>query len=615
MDAVKTPAPVEHGTLEKNEKWKIGFAPVDIHGRQLLDLSNKGGWKACIFIFGNEVAERMVFFGIAANYVTFLFSKFHQSFPDSVNMTTNFLGTSCTTPLIGAFLADAYLGRYWTIAIFSVIYMGGLICLTVSAALPSLKPSEVGCTPLNNFLGVCTQPSAAQMGFLYFGLYVVALGSGGIRPCVSAFGADQFNANDPSQKKMLGVFFNLFYFMIAVGMVFSLTGIVYIQDYVGWGWGIGVLAVAMAVANVIYFLGTPLYRHKLPSGSPLTRIAQVIVSAWRKRGADIPADETLLYEVYDRESAILGSRKLLHTRFFRFLDKAAVETEVDNQMEAGASIPVSPWKLCTVTQVEELKSLLRMAPICATSIIVNTVFFQLVNFSVQQGLTMDRRLSRHFVVPAASIPVFAALFILVIMPLYDRLYVPILRRFTGHPRGTTLLQRIGIGLTLSTISVVIAAVVERKRRQLAYSYALEFNPIAIIPFSAFWLVIPYSLVGMAEIFAAVGQLEFFYDQAPDGMRSLGTALFSVAAAAGSFIASLLVTIVKRVTKNSNSDAWVSNNINTGHLDYYYWLLAVLSVINLLLFVIVAPRYEYKVNITDQKQKQQLVSNDNLLFQG
>ena len=69
----------------------------------------------------------------------------------------------------------------------------------------------------------------------------------------------------------------------------------------------------MAVAVVSFFVGTPLYRHQKPGGSPLTRIAQVIVASFRKYGVKIPADKSLLYEVSDKESAIEGSRKLEHT--------------------------------------------------------------------------------------------------------------------------------------------------------------------------------------------------------------------------------------------------------------------------------------------------------------
>ncbi|XP_024517499.1 protein NRT1/ PTR FAMILY 8.2 [Selaginella moellendorffii] len=542
-----------------------------------------------MFLAGNEVAERMAFFGIATNFITFLVYKIHFTFPDSATIITNVLGTSCLTPLIGAFLADSYLGRYWTITIFSIIYLIGLIMLTIAAIAPSLRPPSTGCAELNLFLGTCQRASRSQLAFLYLSLYTVALGSGGIRPCVSAFGADQFDPDDPRESKSLAVFFNIFYLMIAIGIAVSLTAVVYIQDFVGWGWGLGVLAAAMLLATIIFLAGTRSYRHRIPSGSPLTRLAQVIVAAVRKRNLPVPDDESLLFEVYDRESAIPGSRKLQRTHHLRFLDKAAVETEAEKILARSSPSAITPWRLCTVTQVEELKSLARLVPIWATSILLNTVFIQLVNFSVQQGLTMDRRLARSFTIPAASVPVFAAIFIILVLPLYDRALIPALRRITGHSRGITFLQRIGIGLFLSMLAVVAAALIERKRRAIAYATGRALNPLETLPYSALWLIVQYSLVGLAEVFAAIGMLEFFYDQAPDSVRSVGTSFFSTGGAAGSYVASLLVTVVKRSTSVS---PWLSNNINVGHLDRYYWMLAVLSGVNALVFMALARRYEY-----------------------
>ncbi|KAJ7545404.1 hypothetical protein O6H91_09G119000 [Diphasiastrum complanatum] len=536
----------------------------------------------------------MVYYGILANFVTFLVYKFHHSYPDSANIVINFMGTSSLTPIIGAVIADSYLGRYWTIAIFSTVYFVGLVCLTISAAVPSMRPSNVGCTQLEIFLGVCEKPSLRQTAFLYFGWYVVALGSGGIRPCVAAFGADQFNEEDPAEKKNLDLFFNWFYFMINLGGLLSLTGIVYIQNYLGWGWGLGSLAFAMAVANIIFLAGTPLYRYKLPSGSPFARLAQVVVAAVRKRNLKVPEDSNLLFEVYDRESAIIGSRKLPHTRTLRFFDKAAVTTSSDmvDQSKPSASDP-NPWRLCTITQVEELKVLWRLLPIWATNIMVNTVFSQVLSFSVEQGFTMDRSVGKHFTILSASVPVFAPIFVFIFLPLYAKLYVPMVRNWTGHQSGNTHLQRVGAGLVFSTLAALAAALVEGRRRHLAYATGLAQNPLATLPISVFWLLPQYAFIGLAEVFASVGQLEFFYEQAPDSMRSIGTSFFSTAAAAGSYFASLLNTILRSATKSTGQSPWVNNNINLAHVDYYCWLLVVLSTINFVIFVVVAHRFEYR----------------------
>ena len=114
-----------------------------------------------------------------------------------------------------------------------------------------------------------------------------------------------------------------------------------------------------------------------------------------------------------------------------------------------------------------MKSLVRVVPTWATTIILNTVFLQIVNFGALQAFTMDRRLM-SIVVPAASVPVAAALFILFFLPFYDRVLVPLMRRYTGDPRGITFLQRIGVGLFISILAVIAAALIEKKRREVQF---------------------------------------------------------------------------------------------------------------------------------------------------
>lgn len=187
----------------------------------------------------------------------------------------------------------------------------------LSAILPGMRPSNAGCTPLKVNLGTCEQASARQNALLYTALYTMALGTGGIRPCVSSFGADQFDVEDPKENAQLTSYFNYFYVSVTLGATFSLTLVVYVCLYVSWGWGYGTLAMLMAVSNIFFFIGTPFYRHRLPSGSPLTRLAQVGVASVRKWKTKVPADPNALYEVYDKESAIVGSRKLGHTATLR----------------------------------------------------------------------------------------------------------------------------------------------------------------------------------------------------------------------------------------------------------------------------------------------------------
>ncbi|PHT55600.1 hypothetical protein CQW23_04086 [Capsicum baccatum] len=205
------------------------------------------------------------------------------------------------------------------------------------------------------------------------------------------------------------------------------------------------------------------------------------------------------------------------------LDKAAVQLEGTNKQ--------GKWRRCTVTQVEEVKILTRMRPILLSTIIMNTCLAQLQTLSVQQGTLMDPSLGK-FDVPAASIPVIPLVFMSVLIPIYEFLFVPVMRMFTGHPTGITHLQRVGVGLVLSAISMAIAGAVEVKRKN-------EFNHHNHRT-SLFWLSFHYAIFGIADMF---GLMDFFYSEAPAGMRSLATSFSFLSLSIGCYLSSAFVELI------------------------------------------------------------------------
>ncbi|XP_010262765.1 PREDICTED: protein NRT1/ PTR FAMILY 8.1-like [Nelumbo nucifera] len=536
-----------------------------------------GTWKACPYILGNECCERLAYYGMSTNLVNYLKFQLHQHNVVAANNVTNWSGTCYITPLIGAFLADSYLGRYWTIASFSIIYVCGMTLLTLSASVRGLKP--------NCEKDVC-HPTEAQSAVCFVALYLVALGTGGIKPCVSSFGADQFDDTDEVEKKYKSSFFNWFYFSINIGALLAASVLVWIQTNVGWGWGFGIPAVAMAIAVMSFFSGTRLYRNQKPGGSPLTRFCQVVVASFRKFQVKVPSDKSLLYETADVESVVKGSRKLDYTEQFSFLDKAAVQTETDH-IKGFAN----PWRLCTVTQVEELKAIIRLLPIWATGIMFSTVYSQMGTLFVLQGNTMDLHMGPHFQIPSASLSIFDTISVIFWVPIYDRIIVPYARKFTGHKNGFTQLQRMGIGLVISIFAMLSAGILELVRLRMVRRH--NYYDLDHVPMSIFWQVPQYFLVGCAEVFTFIGQLEFFYEQAPDALRSLSSAISLTTVALGNYLSTLLVTIVTDVTTRHGKLGWIPDNLNKGHLHYFFWLLAILSVLNLGAYLLVARWFTYK----------------------
>ena len=272
---------------------------------------------------------------------------------------------------------------------------------------------------------------------------------------------------------------------------------------------------------------------------------------------------------------------------FSFLDKAAVETEKDDIKGL-----VDPWRLCTVTQVEELKSNIRLLPIWATGIIFTAVYGQMGNLFVLQGEQMDKYVGNsNFQIPSASLSIFDILRVIFWVPVYDRIMVPVARKYSGHKNGLTQLQRMGIGLFISIFSMVSAAILKLKRLEMVRrknSYELKTAPLSI-----FWQAPQYFLIGCAEVFTFIGQLEFFYEQAPDAMRSMCSALSLTTVALGSYLSSLLVTIVTSISAKNGKPGWIPENLNYGHIDYFFWLLGVLSVLNLCVLLLISNWYTYK----------------------
>ncbi|XP_027775285.1 protein NRT1/ PTR FAMILY 5.2-like [Solanum pennellii] len=531
----------------------------------------------------------MAFYGISTNLVIYLSNKFHEGTVKSSNNVTNWVGTVWLTPLIGAYIADAHLGRYWTFLISSAVYLMGMCLVTLCVTLKSLRPPSCGKGIKD--IDCPKRASSFQIGIFYCALYIIAIGTGGTKPNISTMGADQFDDFEPKEKFQKLSFFNWWMFSIFLGTLFSNTFLVYLQDNVGPGVGYGLPTAGLAVSIVVFLLGTRYYRHKTPSGSPFTRIAQVVVAATRKWKVVVPNDPKELHELsYEEYASSPGIFRIDHTNSLRLLDKAAVKT--------GDS---SPWTLCSITQVEEAKQMIKMLPILIATFIPSTMLAQTHTLFIKQGTTLKRGIGPNFEIPPASLTAFITISMLTTIVVYDRFIIPILRKYTKNPRGITLLQRLGIGLVLHITVMIVASFVERKRLSVAREHGItELKQIVPLPISV--LFPQFILMGVADNFVEVAKLEFFYDQAPNSMKSLGTAYATTSLGVGYFLSSFLLSTVADVTKKNGHKGWILDNLNVSHLDYYYAFYAVLSFINLLFFIVVAKLFVYNTEINKELQE-------------
>lgn len=559
------------------EEKRVHDSSVDYKGRVPLR-SSTGVWKASLFIITIEFSERLSNFGITANVISYLTKVIHQDLKTAAKSVNYWAGVTTMMPLFGGFLADAYTGRFSMVLLSSLVYLLGLSLLTMSQFIPSLKPCDVeGCEKARKIHEVA----------FFLAMYSISLGTGGHKPCLQSFGADQFDDDHAEERKKKLSFFNWWNIALCCGLFLGVTVIVYIEDNVSWGVAILILTITMAVTVATFYLGKPYYRYRLPEGSGLTPMLQVLVAAIRKRKLPSPSNPALLYEVpsYKIQGRLLG-----HTDRLTFLDKAAVleEEEITNEMKHN------PWRLATVTKVEEMKLVLSIIPIWLTSLPFGLCVVQTATFFVKQGATLNRKIGHNFEIPPASIYSLSAVGMITSVVIYDKILVPFLRRATGNERGISILKRIGSGMIFSVVTMSVAALVERKRQKIAEEDidVLDGEKNVELPMSVFWLAPQFLILGLGDGFTLVGLQEFFYDQVPDSMRSLGMAFFLSVLGAGNFLSSFLITAVDHITEKDGK-GWIGKDLNSSRLDKFYWLLAAINSVNIFAYVFFARRYTYK----------------------
>ncbi|KAF8750226.1 hypothetical protein HU200_012481 [Digitaria exilis] len=496
-----------------------------LHVPLLKDKKRTGSKQQRLFL-GFECLESTAFSGISTNLVVYLETVLHGSNLASASKVTTWFGTSYLTPIFGAIIADTFLGNYNTILVSLAVYLLGMVFVTISAFLPTAA-----------VLGGSSVFGAQTIAFI--GLYLVAIGSGGVRSSLLPFGAEQFHDDNATDRENKGSFFSWFYLCVDFGPIVSGLFIVWIQDNVSWGLGFSIATACLAIAFAAFVLATPMYKRRMPT-------------------VKVPGDVDMLYEVND---------------------KAAIITESDFE-EVTEEVVGSSWKLCTVTQVEELKILLRLLPIWATSIVMSSAYAQMTTTFIQQGSVMNMSVM-SVSVPAASMSSFEVACVLTWVLLYSKVIVPALRSFGSEP---SQLQRMGTGRLLVALSMAVSALVEMKR----LDGAARGEEITIA-----WQIPQYFLLAGAEVFCYIAQLGFFYAEAPDTMKSTCTSLALLTIALGSYLSSFIYAVVAAFTATAGSPGWICDDLNQGHLDYFFWAMAAMCTLNFAVYSGFAKNYKLK----------------------
>ncbi|KAL9376363.1 hypothetical protein Peur_030483 [Populus x canadensis] len=519
--------------------------------------SPKGGIRALFFIIANEALERLASFGLSTNMILFLTREYGMDAASGAQILFLYSAAGNFMPIIGAFLADTYVGRYPMIGFGCIASLLGMVLLWLTTIIPGATVASCA-----QFSSICNNDATTpQLLFLYFCLGLMSIGAGGIRSCSLAFGADQLSKRDSLKHAgILESFFSWYYVTSSASVFISMTCVVYIQEAMGWKVGFGVPVVLMILSTLSFFLASPIYVKPKAKASWLIGFARVLVASFRKRRIELSLLDT--DELYHHRK---GSALVVPSERIRFLNKACVikNPEEDLMPDGRAS---DPWSLCTVDQVEELKALIKAS-------------------------TMNRHMiTSNFEIPAGSFYAFLLLSATMWIALYDRVIIPLASKITGKPTRLGLKQKIGIGILVSAASMSVLAIIERVRREIAIREGISDIPDAVTHMSAMWLLPFYFLLGFSEAMNGVGLNEFFYTELPKSMSSVASNLFSIGLSAASLVASFIVSNVRGFISEANQESWVSSNINKGHYDYYYWLLSSLGFANFIYYLACSKAY-------------------------
>ncbi|CAI0549382.1 unnamed protein product [Linum tenue] len=550
-----------------------------------------GGMIAATFVLVVEVLENLAFLANASNLVLYLSKFLHFSPSGSANIVTNFMGTSFLLALVGGFLADAYFSTYCIYLISAVIEFMGLSVLTVQAGITSLKPPSC----VTNTSIPCEEANGEKAAMLFTGLYMVALGVGGIKGSLPPHGAEQFDETTQLGRKQRSAFFNYYVFCLSFGALIAVTFVVWIEDNKGWQWGLGTATTAIFLSIPVFILGSPTYRTKIPTGSPITTLFKVLAAAiYNACKSRSPSNAimgmetsscsttTTTSEGEDRTDQSKTPNKTTATESLNFLNRATGNKNAAYRMLQ-----------CKTNEVEEVKIVVRILPIFMSTIMLNCCLAQLSTFSVQQAATMNTKLG-SFKVPPASLPIFPVIFIMILAPVYNHIIIPFARKVKKSEMGITHLQRIGTGLVLSVVAMMVAAIVESKRKRTATQLRFLNASAEPLPMTFLWIALQYVFLGSADLFTLAGMMDFFFSEAPLSMRSLATSLSWASLAMGYYLSSVIVSLVNSITDAYGHTPWLQgSNLNEYRLERFYWLMCVLSGINFLHYLFWACRYQYR----------------------
>ena len=426
------------------------------------------------YIIGNEACERFSFYGMRNILTPFLVTSLLLSYPlaERAGIAKDVFHTFVIGvyffPLLGGWISDRFFGKYNTVFWLSIVYVIGHGCLAFF--------------------------EDNRQGF-YFGLFLIALGSGGIKPLVSAFVGDQF---DQSNKHRAKVVYDAFYWTINFGSFFaSLLMPIFLREF-GASVAFGIPGVLMALATLIFWMGRKKYVHvppAPPNPDSFLNVAKTALLA-RAPGQSRPGLAVAVLGI------VLALASLALIPVLDFVIGACIALGVliafggiGTAMQLERARAVHPEEA-----VHGVRVVLRVLIVFALVTPFWSLFDQKASTWVLQGVTMSKPEWFH----AAQMQALNPLLVMLLIPFNNLVLYPMLRRFGFEP---TALRRMGSGIAFSGLAWIVAGVLQL--------WLDGGSPVSIV-----WQVLPYALLTFGEVLVSATGLEFAYSQAPPSMKGV-----------------------------------------------------------------------------------------------
>jgi POT family proton-dependent oligopeptide transporter len=499
------------------------------------------------YIIANEGCERFSFYGMRNILTPFLISSLLLFLPEAQrtgeakDVFHTFVIGVYFFPLLGGWLADRFFGKYHTVFWLSLVYCAGHACLAA-------------------FEG-------NVRGF-YLGLFLIALGSGGIKPLVSSFVGDQF---DHTNKDRAKVVFDAFYWIINFGSFFaSLLMPVFLRDY-GPAVAFGIPGILMLIATLVFWSGRKKYVHVPPSAADphaFTRVARTALLA-QKAGAGRPG---LAVACIGAAGAVAS---LAMSPSWGFVIAACTALVlllafggIGVAMQLERARDVHPDEA-----VDGVRGVLRVLIVFALVTPFWSLFDQKASTWIVQANGMLRPtlhlFGSAFRFEPAQMQALNPLLVMLLIPVNNLVVFPALRRLGWEP---TALRRMTAGIALSALSWVAIGTIQ----------VVMDGGTAL---SMAWQVLPYALLTMGEVLVSATGLEFAYSQAPRSMKGAIMAFWSLAVTVGS----LWVLIVNASVRNEAVLGHIAST-GLGVMAFQMYFFAAFAFIAALAFGWYATRY-------------------------